>query len=521
MKFCLLRDFGADAFRGRGVFNRVIMKKLLLLLPLLFGGLAAISSSGCTPLENWGKSPDENLLTYYQKGLEAYLADDYDTAMQNFSKALRYVSKAKDRYAVAQLYGKMAKLYTLLYDFDAAERKAEKAAAIYRELDETSRYAATLLDAANIKMIQGENEAASALIDSVLAKREGLDSVQLTNLYSILLQNTVEKEEYSLVDSIVSDYCSAMTGRDSLVDWLAIAEAYFVSGNYDKASQVFFERTGFMKNIGEGNSAYRSLYEASYYSLLSQILEQSGDYKGALDAYSEYVHLSDEQDLRIFESKARFAEESFEQELRSQQLWYMNLVICLCLALVIIVLALVTLVVLRELRRRKAENEHLRQLRDEAQKEIDDLLSWKERVQLDEESVHLVEERLALLNECIVEHMGGYKANVTAKLEDVLKDRSIFLASTRASFMLSHAEFLAGLRDKGLDGKEISICCLVVSGARGKTVASYLGVTDGTYRNAVLRIRKKLGLNNDVRELSKFLQDLMENSDRGVSHPEL
>ena len=57
--------------------------------------------------------------------------------------------------------------------------------------------------------------------------------------------------------------------------------------------------------------------------------------------------------------------------------------------------------------------------------------------------------------------------------------------------------------------------------ARGKTVASYLGVTDGTYRNAVLRIRKKLGLNNDVRELSKFLQDLMENSDRGVSHPEL
>ena len=350
----------------------LIMKKLLLLL--LFGGLAAISSSGCTPLENWGKSPDENLLTYYHKGLEAYLADDYDTAMQNFSKASRYVSKAKDRYAVAQLYGKMAKLYTLLYDFDAAERKAEKAAAIYRELDETSRYAATLLDAANIKMIQGENEAASALIDSVLAKREGLDSVQLTNLYSILLQNTVEKEEYSLVDSIVSDYCSAMTGRDSLVDWLAIAEAYFVSGNYDKASQVFFERTGYMKNIGEGNSAYRSLYEASYYSLLSQILEQSGDYKGALDAYSEYVRLSDEQDLRIFESKARFAEESFEQELRSQQLWYMNLVICLCLALVIIVLALVTLVVLRELRRRKAENEHLRQLRDEAQKEIDDLL---------------------------------------------------------------------------------------------------------------------------------------------------
>lgn len=79
------------------------------------GGLAAISSSGCTPLENWGKSPDENLLTYYQKGLEAYLADDYDTAMQNFSKASRYVSRAKDRYAVAQLYGKMAKLYTLLW----------------------------------------------------------------------------------------------------------------------------------------------------------------------------------------------------------------------------------------------------------------------------------------------------------------------------------------------------------------------------------------------------------------------
>lgn len=93
----------------------LIMKKLLILLPLLFGGLAAISSSGCTPLENWGKSPDENLLTYYHKGLEAYLADDYDTAMQNFSKASRYVSKAKDRYAVAQLYGKMVKLYTLLW----------------------------------------------------------------------------------------------------------------------------------------------------------------------------------------------------------------------------------------------------------------------------------------------------------------------------------------------------------------------------------------------------------------------
>ena len=116
MKFCLLRDFGADAFRGRGVFNRVIMKKLLILLPLLFGGLAAISSSGCTPLENWDKSPDENLLTYYHKGLEAYLADDYDTAMQNFSKASRYVSKAKDRYAVAQLYGEDPEVIQKLYN---------------------------------------------------------------------------------------------------------------------------------------------------------------------------------------------------------------------------------------------------------------------------------------------------------------------------------------------------------------------------------------------------------------------
>lgn len=450
-------------------------------------------------------SPDDRLRTYYYRGLVSFYSDEYDEAMEWFSKASRYAPETRNKSSVGLLYDKMTRIYHSLFDFESSLRNAQMAATAYLEAGDSSYYIDELLSVLNTEIILDEYDSASMLTEKLRQDKTAMNSRQLSSLYA----NSLKIATYMKipdVDSIISEYRSEFIDNENFIDWLTIAEAYCNSGDYDKACHIISAKREHIFHAEQG--AYH-FHTAAYYSLSSKIFEHLGDYKQAFEAYSEYVRITDEQDLKIFESKAKFAEESFKNEMDRQELKIRNIVLSSVLTAVLAILSLVSAVIVRKLKTKKKENEHLVQLCAEARKEIEELQEWKRSALSDEDTLQLLERRLQLLNECIVEYMSGRDANVRAKLETVLNDRNAFLESTQAYFMLSHPEFLTMLKDKGLDRKEIGICCLIASGAKGKNIADRLCITDGSYRNFVSRIRKKLGLGKDSRELATYLSDMI------------
>ncbi len=451
-------------------------------------------------------SPDDRLKTYYYRGLVSFYSDDFDTAMEYFSKASQYALKAQDKSVAGLIYEKMSIIYSALFDSESSLKKAQMAATAYLEAGDYSYYIDELLSMLNTEIILERYDSAAMLAENIWKNKDRIDSVQLSSLYSNSLKiATYTKKPH--IDSIISEYCVAFIHNESIVDWLAVANAYCNLGNYDKAYQVISDKHEYI-TLTEDYEAY-PFQESAYYSLYSQIYEHLGDYRQALKVYSEYVRITDEQDLKIFESKAKFAEESFRNEMERQGLRFRNLVLSLVSIAVLAILVIVSAVVVRKLKTKKKENDRLVQMCAKAQEEIEELHSWKSCTLLDEDTLQLFEQRLKLLNECIVEHMSGCEANVKAKLETVLKDRNAFWKSAQAYFMLSHPEFLTMLVDKGLDKRQIGICCLIASGAKGKNIAARLCISDGTYRNAVSTIRKKLGVGKDSRDFGTYLSSLI------------
>ncbi len=450
-------------------------------------------------------SPDDRMRTYYYRGMVSFYSDDFDEAMEYFSKASKYAPEARNKSAAGLLYDKMARIYHSLFDFESSLKNAQMAAAAYLEAGDSSYYFDEILSVLSSEIVMDEYDSASMLAGRLQKDKTAMNSRQLSSLYAASLKIASYTKDPD-TDSVISEYLSAFIGDESAVDWVAVADAYCNSGDYDKAYQIISDKHEYIVKA-DNHGAY-PFKTAAYYSLSSQIFEHLGDYRRAFEAYSEYVRITDEQDLKIFESKAKFAEESFRNEMDRQELKVRNIVLSSALTAVLAILALVSAVVVRKLKTKKKENERLAQLCSEAREEIKELQEWKRGVLPDEDTLPLIERRLQLLNECIVEYMSGRDANVKARLETVLNDRNAFFETTQAYFMLSHPEFLTTLKDKGLDRREIGICCLIASGAKGKNIADRLRITDGSYRNFVSRIRKKLGLGKDSRELGTYLSEL-------------
>ena len=65
--------------------------------------------------------------------------------------------------------------------------------------------------------------------------------------------------------------------------------------------------------------------------------------------------------------------------------------------------------------------------------------------------------------------------------------------------------FIAYLQDCGLNSREVGCCCLMCIGLRGNEIASYLKITDRSYYNFTVNIRKKLGIDRNGDSLGRFL----------------
>lgn len=116
-------------------------------------------------------------------------------------------------------------------------------------------------------------------------------------------------------------------------------------------------------------------------------------------------------------------------------------------------------------------------------------------------------ERLALLNELMaVNYIPNYPKDTPMKaLKQLTKDKTYFLQSTRASFLIESPNFISHLEEFGLTEEEIGYCCLYAHGHKGKDISAYIG---NNHYKMSSEIRRKLGLKESDTNISIYLQDV-------------
>ena len=140
------------------------------------------------------------------------------------------------------------------------------------------------------------------------------------------------------------------------------------------------------------------------------------------------------------------------------------------------------------------ENETLAELVEKAKSKIERLQKIRQK-KLDPLAIEMIDERLVLLNKCVIGNVCGNMENEARKAIKVLtEDHDRFLLSTRAAFMLSHSDVLSLMKKKGLNEEELNISCLYGMGMNSEDVAKYLGMKQKQVYSFNMSIRTKLGI---------------------------
>lgn len=238
-------------------------------------------------------TPDDKLKTYYYWGRIAMNAQEYEEAISRFVQAERHADRAEDKIAVGLLYNSKMRIYRYLFDHEQMQVAAHNSASAFLAASDTLRY----LDAVN-GILTGYLQTRDTLksekcLDIYRNMWELLRIDQKSKYYSAMLFLAEDKDR-SDIEEILHQYLSEIDNL-SAIQWIAVAKAYYNIGKYNQADDAL---NRYLEFKGEKNSAY--------YYILSLIRESLGEYNDALKSYKLYVEHSEERDLDLFESDARF-----------------------------------------------------------------------------------------------------------------------------------------------------------------------------------------------------------------------
>ena len=432
-------------------------------------------------------SAKERLETYYYRGTISFNGGDLDSAADWFVKGCQFAGKSgvPPRMS-AMIYFSLYLVYDAVYDYGKAYTSMLCAYDYFCEAEDVEFIIESLDNAVRAGLILDRYDDAEALLDKMREYRPVMDQFQLGKLYASVIQ--LRKSRKNFDSGIVDEYFSCV--RDSsCIDWLTLGDFYYCAGDYDKAKE-------FLENY-EGDKESSEIYN----SIMSHILYELGDYKGAYDCYSRYVHITDDKEEVALESDVSFKEERLLSELAVVK--HKNVIITTILVIIVFALFVVCLllwmrhfVVHAKERQKKLaeENETLAELVEKAKSKIERLQKIRQK-KLDPLAIEMIDERLVLLNKCVIGNVCGNMENEARKAIKVLtEDHDRFLLSTRAAFMLSHSDVLSLMKKKGLNEEELNISCLYGMGMNSEDVAKYLGMKQKQVYSFNMSIRTKLGI---------------------------
>lgn len=451
-------------------------------------------------------SPDERLKAYYYQGRIYENAGDFESAMESFLKAEKYAGQVKDCSAAGRLFFAKGRIYFSLFDIENALSNMKESGKYSLKGQNINNYALSLLNIANCHIVLSNLDSTKVYLDRIRPLLPDIDENKQSLYHSLVLDlklNTYPDSTFYYI----GQYLSNVKNPD-LIDHLAVADAYLVSGHPDSALNAAHQYA--QSGIDCDN-------DIRYQITLSDIYDSLGMDTESKEAYRRYVDLSDSVDMVIFEDSTRYVEEKYSDEIRLLKM--RNQKNLLWLGLISILSASVAVIqwLYSVLKKRNTEKKQLEQERKRLEALISDIS--KERDMLtktlrngdhpDDIASDAIRKRLAVLDDFFASRIAAGNArdvkNVAENLEQLMSDREDFVYSTGMSYSIRYPEFVKYLQSHGLTTWETGYCCLYTMGLKGKEIGAF--IRRSGYNNINSSIRRKLGIEKYSSRLDRFLMD--------------
>ena len=458
--------------------------------------------------EDNGSATDKLRMYYYQGRIYQNAGNDA-AAMEAFVKAISEGDESNDILTKARTHFAQSNIYYDLYDFDNFIATNKSAAAYFKQAEDYNGYADCFNRIINGYTLKDEPEKALPYIDECKQMLDGLSIPTLTDFYSSYITYLTNYGTEQEIDEIIHQYTNSVPSSN--VDWLTIANAYYVIHRYSEALSILSQYDT------EGNE-YK---EKKYLVILYEVYRGLGDYKNTLETFEEYVDLFTNNILVKMQQDTKFVEERHALEMaKAKETEAKNKRTIAVLACVVALIGslLVIMIIRRRLQISHAKNKELEvekqkyeQLYADAIAERDALTKMVEDSSVKAETKAVIKVRLDVLNKVIISQITGTtSANKKAyeELELLLADKETFIESTRLTIEGNNPEFITALKRRGLTDEEINICCLYAIGLKGKDIKAY--TSQPRHYNQSADIRHKLGLTESDTNLSIFIRDMLE-----------
>lgn len=246
-------------------------------------------------------SADEKLRTYYYQGRIYQNRENNDSAMQSFMRGREYCRQASDTLTMANLLVAQGTILYTTYKFDDFIKVNLEAAKLYRDIGCTDYEISSLTNALDGSILNSDKHLADSIM-SIVHERVNRDSEFSSSIVTYILLYAVEFGDKEDVSNVLNYYNSVdsfddVTKMDIAVAYCKIGDVYNAKSFMDEISPTSEERT-----------------TLKYFAIMSNLLEQSGDYAGALGTYKKFYTTLDSIHQNIFSHDLLFAKERHEME---------------------------------------------------------------------------------------------------------------------------------------------------------------------------------------------------------------
>lgn len=333
---------------------------------------------------------DEKLRTYYYQGRIYQNRENNDSAMQSFMRGREYCGQASDTLTMANLLVAQGTILYTTYKFDDFIKVNLEAAELYRESGRPDYEILSLANVLDGSIQNGDKNLADSIMSIAHSKVSiNPEYASAISPYVLLYAITFGKRD-EIVD-VLNYYNSGDTIED--MTKIDIAQAYSKIGDAYNAKR-------FIDLIDSSSDVRHSL---KYYAVITDILEQNGDYADALEAYRNFSTTIDSIHQNIFSHDLLFAQKRHEMEKsnllklqkRDRFIW-----LSLCVAFVLLIIIGYIYYRYRLSRAKnlleEQENERLQLEQENLKKENENLELRNHQAELEKQNLQQTNEKLEL-----------------------------------------------------------------------------------------------------------------------------
>lgn len=241
---------------------------------------------------------------------------------------------------------------------------------------------------------------------------------------------------------------------------------------------------------------------------LNSFSSDNGTYHCTAEIYKETEN-SGQDSIWLIERSGKLYEGRFIDAYWKVRKKHMMITAVICMAMIALILSMMYIMIIRRrLIMEKHENSRLR-------KEFDDLMLERDALSKadtrNSESRKIINERLRIIDQFVISEALNdqiFEEMASQRLSELINDRKEFIRQTRLIFNSSYPDFIKYLTERGINEKEMEICCLYAIGLNGKMVTSFTNLK--RHYHIGCEIRKKLGMNGHSTNLSIYIRHLLE-----------